>query len=96
MDAGKYLQSCDLQLRTCVFLHQIKLSCAPGWSVSPSCSPRRLPIYFLFMVLPFLESHENEILGTSLAVQWFRLRTSKAAGTGLIPGRAPKIPHAAW
>ena len=32
--------------------------------------------------------------GTSLAVQWLRLRTSTAGGTGLIPGRGTKIPHA--
>ena len=33
-------------------------------------------------------------LGTSLAVQWLRLRTSSAGGSGLIPGRGTKIPHA--
>ena len=34
--------------------------------------------------------------GTSLAVQWLRLLTSPAGGTGLIPGQGTKIPHAAW
>ena len=32
--------------------------------------------------------------GTSLAVQWLRLRTSAAGGAGSIPGRGTKIPHA--
>ena len=31
----------------------------------------------------------------SLAVQWLRLCTSTAGGTGSIPGRGTKIPHAA-
>ena len=35
-------------------------------------------------------------IGTSLAVQWLRLHTSTAGGTGLIPGQGTKIPHAAW
>ena len=34
------------------------------------------------------------ILGTFLAVQWLRLRTPNAQGTGSIPGRGTKIPHA--
>ena len=34
--------------------------------------------------------------GTSLAVQWLRLHTPNAGGTGLIPGWRTKIPHAAW
>ena len=94
MDASKYLQSCDLQWRMWMFLHQIKASLCP-WLVT-SCSPRQPLIYFLFMVWPFLESHEDEILGTSLMGQWFRLCTSNAGGTGLIPGRIPMFPHAAW
>ena len=32
--------------------------------------------------------------GTSLAVQWLRLCTSTAGGTGSIPGQGTKIPHA--
>ena len=38
----------------------------------------------------------KEILGTSLAVQWLRLRDSSAGGTGSIPGWGTKIPRAAW
>ena len=34
--------------------------------------------------------------GTSLAVRWLRLCASTAGGTGSIPGRGTKIPHAAW
>ena len=34
--------------------------------------------------------------GTSPAVQWLRLRTSTAGGTGSIPDRGTKIPHASW
>ena len=37
------------------------------------------------------KEHEH---GTPLAVQWLRLRTSIAGGTGSIPGRGTKIPHA--
>ena len=36
------------------------------------------------------------IVGNSLAVQWLGLRASTAGGTGLIPGRGTKFPHAAW
>ena len=36
------------------------------------------------------------ILGSSLAVQWLRLRASTAGGAGLIPGQGTKIPHAVW
>ena len=32
--------------------------------------------------------------GTSLVVQWLRLRASNAGGKGLIPGQGTKIPHA--
>ena len=34
------------------------------------------------------------MIGTSLAVQWLRLCTSTAGGTGSIPGQGNKIPHA--
>ena len=34
--------------------------------------------------------------GTSLVVQWLRLRASTTGGTGLLPGQGTKIPHAAW
>ena len=37
---------------------------------------------------------KNEDAGTSLVVQWLRLRASTAGGTGLIPGWGTKIPHA--
>ena len=33
-------------------------------------------------------------IGNSLAVQWLGLWASTAGGTGLIPGRGAKIPHA--
>ena len=36
----------------------------------------------------------NEGIGTTLAVQWLRLRASNAEGTGSIPGRGTKIPRA--
>ena len=42
------------------------------------------------------ESNKRNLKGTSLAVQWLRLRTSTTGGTGLIPGQGTKIPHAAW
>ena len=34
--------------------------------------------------------------GASLLVQWLRLCTSHARGTGLIPAWGAKILHAAW
>ena len=34
--------------------------------------------------------------GTSLVVQWLRLCTSTAWGTGSIPGQGTKIPRAMW
>ena len=33
-------------------------------------------------------------MGTSLVVQWLRLRASTAGGAGSIPGRGTRIPHA--
>ena len=36
------------------------------------------------------------LIGTSLAVQWLRLRTSNAGGMGSIPGQGAKILHAVW
>ena len=34
--------------------------------------------------------------GDFLAVQWLRLHVSNEGGTGSIPGRVTKIPHATW
>ena len=34
--------------------------------------------------------------GTSLEVQWLKLHTSNAGGSGLIPGQEAKIPHGTW
>ena len=39
---------------------------------------------------------EKSCAGTSLGVQWLRLRTFTAKGRSLIPGQGTKIPHAAW
>ena len=36
---------------------------------------------------------ELSLQGTSLAVQWLRLRASNAGGAGCTPGRGTKIPH---
>ena len=38
---------------------------------------------------------QNPHVGTSLVVQWLRLRALNAGGTGSIPGWGTKIPHAA-
>ena len=35
-------------------------------------------------------------LGTSLVVQWLRLHSLSAEGTGLIPSQGTKIPHTKW
>ena len=40
------------------------------------------------------EDLKEECLRTSLVVQWLRLCTSTAGGTGSIPGLGTKIPHA--
>ena len=37
---------------------------------------------------------EKTCAGTSLAVQWLRLRASTARDEGSIPGQGTKIPHA--
>ena len=39
---------------------------------------------------------EKDFLGTSLVVQGLRLCTSNVGGTGSVPGRGTKIPHAMW
>ena len=39
-------------------------------------------------------SINTEGLGTSLAIQWVRLRTSSAEGMGSIPDLGTNIPHA--
>ena len=57
----------------------------------------RIEGIFVFHVLWFLFSSATPILkiqGTSLVVQWLRLRASTAGGTGLILGWGTKIPHA--
>ena len=38
----------------------------------------------------------REYSGTSLAVQWLRLHTSTAGGTGSVPGQGTESLHAAW
>ena len=38
----------------------------------------------------------NADRGTSLVIQWLRLHTSTAGGTGSIPVQGTKIPHAVW
>ena len=40
------------------------------------------------------EVEESKMSLTSLAVQWLRLHTLSAGGTGLMPGWGTKIPHA--
>ena len=42
------------------------------------------------------EENQQFCLGTSLTVQWLRLHASNAGTAGSNPGRATKIPHAAW
>ena len=38
----------------------------------------------------------SDQVGTSLVVQWLRLRPFTAEGLGSIPGPGTKTPHAAW
>ena len=40
--------------------------------------------------------YSDEETGTSLVVQWLRLRTPNAGDTGSIPDRGTKIPHTSW
>ena len=59
-----------------------------------------IPFEDLYLCIDSLSSEFNsfpEVLyRTSLAVQWLRLCTSNARGTGSTPGQGNKIPHAAW
>ena len=41
------------------------------------------------------QAHSDWIGGTSLVVQWLRIRLSNAGDTGSIPGQGIKIPHGA-
>ena len=41
-----------------------------------------------------IQQYERQAEGTSLLVQWLRLHVPSAGGTGLIPGRGAKNPHA--
>ena len=52
------------------------------------CIPR------LSLCIPWPPSCKNSSHGTSLMVQWLRLRPSNAGDTGSIPGQGTKIPHA--
>ena len=38
----------------------------------------------------------NDIVGTSLVVQWLKLYSSIAVSAGSLPGQGTKIPHATW
>ena len=38
---------------------------------------------------------KNNLMGTSLVVQWLRLHAPNAVGQGSIPGQETKIPHTA-
>ena len=60
--------------------------CARDFSVPTQCSPS--------MALTACTGCFLKCRGTSLAVQWLRLRAPNAGGTGLTPGRGAKIPHA--
>ena len=42
------------------------------------------------------DSPKKGNIGISLVVQWLRLHTSIAGGTGTNPGQGTKIPHASW
>ena len=53
---------------------------------SPQQPPKPFP-YFIFLLITYLLKY---LLGTSLEVQWLRLLTPTAEGTGLIPGGGTK------
>ena len=54
--------------------------------------------FYTVLRKPNLEYTVPLKIGTSLAVQWLRLRafTAGGGGTGSIPGQGTKIPHAVW
>ena len=54
-----------------------------------------MDIYIVIHIQPLTVIKSKIKLGTYLAVQWLRLRTSTAGGTGSIPGPGTKIPRAA-
>ena len=43
-----------------------------------------------------VEAMRKPTRGASLVIQWLRLGTSKAGGSGSNPGQGTKIPHASW
>ena len=49
-------------------------------------------VHFLIVLYASLKFKKE---GNSLEVQWLGIHTSTAGGTGSIPGRGTKIPHAA-
>ena len=68
-------------------------------SHTPLCSVYKLYIQYNFRIGFFNCSHSLKsiiFMIYSLAFQGLRLHASKAGGTGSIPGRGTKIPHAAW
>ena len=56
---------------------------------------RLLKIVFGTVIYVSYISIKKIIIWTSLVVQWLGLCTSAAGGSGSIPGRGIKIPHAA-
>ena len=42
------------------------------------------------------DPYKNQLVGTSLVVQWLRLCAPNAGDTGLNPDGGTKIPHATW
>ena len=70
------------------------LVCCGSWGCKESDMIERLNWSELYCY--WLNIIENKLDGTSLVIQYWRLRASTSGGTGLIPGLGTKIPQPAW
>ena len=70
----------------------------PPSSLPSSIPPSLYPLLLSFLLKPLLSTCSIIIRqgGTSLVVQWLRLRTFTIGGVGSIPGWRRKLPHAMW
>ena len=71
------------------------------WAFFTHCFMLFIPFNLSTMIMVYYYNWNQIFLkiikkGPSLAVQWLRLCTSTAGGTGLIPGCKTKILHAVW
>ena len=98
---GQNTGVCSLSLLQWIFLTQKSnwglLHCRQIlYQLSYQGSPVCVCVCKSSTLLPKNISKMKYLKGTSLAVQWLRLRTSAAGAVGLIPCQETKIPQAMW